>query len=67
MPNHPDHRPPDVVDGEIVDVRPGPRSPLDPDDAGHWPTVLRPARPDQHGPRPGPLARLLAALRGGAR
>lgn len=64
MSHQPDHRPPDVVDGEVLAVRPGPRSPLDPDENGHWPTVLRPAPLHQAIPRPGPVSRLLAALAG---
>lgn len=64
MPNSPTPRPPDVVDGEVLAVRPGPRSPLDPDEDGHWPTVLRPAPLHQQIPRRGPVSRLLAALAG---
>ena len=64
MPNHPTPRQPEIVDGELISTRPAPPSPLDPDRSGTWPTALRPTPPELRGPRPGPLARLLAALVG---
>lgn len=64
----PEQRRPDVVDGELVDVRPAPPSPLDPDRSGTWPTVLRPVPLDQHDvERPGLVEVLRSVLRGGAR
>lgn len=60
---------PHVVDGEVVGrVRPAPRSPLDPDAHGRYPTALRPV-PTELIDRPArpTLRQRIVALLGGER